>query len=89
MFRRTRLPRTQTVATLGAPPAYRKRSPLTRRQMEVMRLIAVGYTNSQIAEALVITEGTAANHVAAILARLGLRNRVEAAVWLTHHLATD
>lgn len=54
---------------------------LTRRQREVARLIARGYTNAQIAEALVVTEGTAANHVAAILQRLELTNRTQVAAW--------
>jgi DNA-binding NarL/FixJ family response regulator len=54
---------------------------LTPRQQEVVRLIARGYTNAQIAELLVVTRGTAANHVAAILARLDLTNRTQVATW--------
>lgn len=56
-------------------------SVLTRRQQEVARLIARGCTNAQIAEALFVTEGTAANHVAAILQRLELTNRTQVAAW--------
>jgi two-component system, OmpR family, sensor kinase len=54
---------------------------LTRRQQEVARLIGAGLTNEQIAQQLVITQGTAANHVEAILRRLGLTSRVQVATW--------
>jgi non-specific serine/threonine protein kinase len=54
---------------------------LTRRETEVIALIGQGYTNRQIADALVITEGTAANHVVHILAKLGYHSRSQLAVW--------
>ena len=53
---------------------------LTRREQEVARLITQGLTNQQIAEALVITTGTAANHVAHVLAKLDATNRTQVAV---------
>ena len=52
---------------------------LTRREREVLRLMAAGATNSAIAEQLVVSEGTVKSHVKRILRRLGARNRVEAA----------
>ena len=52
---------------------------LTRREHEVLALIADGATNGQIANHLVITEGTAKSHVKRILRKLGAANRVEAA----------
>jgi DNA-binding CsgD family transcriptional regulator/putative methionine-R-sulfoxide reductase with GAF domain len=52
---------------------------LTRREREVLRLVAAGATNSAIAEQLVVSEGTVKSHVKRILRRLGARNRVEAA----------
>lgn len=52
---------------------------LTRREHEVLRLLAAGATNSAIAEQLVVSEGTVKSHVGRILRRLGARNRVEAA----------
>jgi DNA-binding CsgD family transcriptional regulator len=52
---------------------------LTRREAEVLRLIAEGATNGQIASRLVITEDTAKSHVKRILRKLGAANRVEAA----------
>ena len=51
---------------------------LTRREREVLRLMAAGATNSAIAEQLVVSEGTVKSHVKRILRRLGARNRVEA-----------
>lgn len=52
---------------------------LSRREMEVIALVASGATNAQIADRLVITEGTAKAHVKRILRKLGVSNRVEAA----------
>jgi DNA-binding NarL/FixJ family response regulator len=55
---------------------------LTAREREVASLIAQGYTNRQIAEQLVITRGTAANHVAHILQKFGVANRTQVAASL-------
>jgi DNA-binding NarL/FixJ family response regulator len=52
---------------------------LTGREREVARLIARGLTNQQIAEKLVVTRGTVANHVAHILSKLGVTNRTQIA----------
>jgi DNA-binding NarL/FixJ family response regulator len=54
---------------------------LTPRQFEIAGLIARGYSNQRIAEALVLTPGTVANHVQHILDRLELRSRTQVAVW--------
>ena len=54
---------------------------LTPREREIAILIAHGLRNRQIGNALVITSGTVANHVANILGRLGLRSRTQIAVW--------
>jgi DNA-binding CsgD family transcriptional regulator len=56
--------------------------PLTPRQIEVVRLIAEGLTNGQIARRLVLTPGTVANHVEHILRRLEVANRAAAVTWL-------
>jgi two-component system nitrate/nitrite response regulator NarL len=55
--------------------------PLSPRQRDVARLIARGMSNRQIASALVLTEGTVANHVRRILVKLGLRSRTQLAIW--------
>jgi DNA-binding NarL/FixJ family response regulator len=52
---------------------------ITPREQEVAELIAHGLSNQQIAERLVLTPGTVANHVGSILSKLGARSRVEVA----------
>jgi DNA-binding NarL/FixJ family response regulator len=54
---------------------------LTARQVEVAVLIARGLTNQAIADELVLTPGTVANHVEHILTKLGFRSRAQVAVW--------
>jgi DNA-binding NarL/FixJ family response regulator len=48
---------------------------LTPRELEVVRLVARGFTNREVAEALVVTPKTAKNHVHRILDKLGVRSR--------------
>jgi len=52
--------------------------PLSEREIEVLRLMAQGYSNKDIAETLVIAEGTAKNHVSNILGKLDARDRAHA-----------
>ena len=54
---------------------------LSERELEVVGLIAEGKTNKEIAEALIIAEKTARNHVSRILGKLGLTRRSQAAAW--------
>lgn len=58
---------------------------LTPREGEVLCLMAEGLENSEIARALVISERTARNHVASILEKLQMRNRIQAAVYAVKH----
>jgi DNA-binding NarL/FixJ family response regulator len=55
-------------------------SPLSEREMEVLRLVATGATNRQIAATLYIAEGTVRNHLTNILDKLGVSDRTQAAV---------
>jgi len=77
------------VGQLGAGPRRAAVDPvehdLTDRELEVLRLITVGATNREIAEALVVSEGTVKNHVSNILGRLGLRDRTQAALYAYEH----
>ncbi|HVH22238.1 MAG TPA: helix-turn-helix transcriptional regulator, partial [Pseudonocardia sp.] len=52
---------------------------LTQRQLDVLDLLADGLTNAEIAERLVVSVRTVDSHVAAVLAKLGVRTRREAA----------
>ncbi|MEC9407001.1 MAG: response regulator transcription factor [Abyssibacter sp.] len=52
--------------------------PLTARETEVLRLMAGGYSNKEIAQALSKSDGTIKNHVSHILAKLGVRDRTRA-----------
>jgi DNA-binding NarL/FixJ family response regulator len=54
---------------------------LTGREQEVARLVAAGRSNREIAEALVITEGTVEVHIKHILGKLGFRSRAQVAGW--------
>jgi len=58
---------------------------LTRRELEVARLLADGLTNADVARELVISERTAAHHVGSILSKLGLTSRAQVARWVLEH----
>jgi DNA-binding NarL/FixJ family response regulator len=58
---------------------------LTAREIEVLRQVAQGATNREIATSLVISEGTVKNHISNLLSRLGLRDRTQAAIYAREH----
>jgi DNA-binding NarL/FixJ family response regulator len=65
----------------GRPELAAQIAELTAREQEVLRWLARGRTNAEIAEDLVISEGTVKTHVAHVLAKLGLRDRVQAVIF--------
>ncbi|MEL5953494.1 response regulator transcription factor [Streptomyces sp. CLV115] len=69
------------LAPARAASAARPARPLSAREMDVIRAIARGRTNQEIATALFITLSTVKSHLATIQDKLGVRNRVEVAAW--------
>jgi DNA-binding NarL/FixJ family response regulator len=70
-------------ARLTSKPAMNAKAliePLSDRELEILRLIADGASNREIAETLFLAEGTVKNHVTNILGKLGVRDRTQAAL---------
>lgn len=86
LARRARIP-LEGAETEAADPAERasRRLGLTARELEVLRMVAAGRNNHEIAAELFISAKTASVHVSHILAKLGLGNRTEAAA-MAHRL---
>jgi len=59
---------------------------LSRREDEVLRLVAIGLANKQIARRLGISERTVKAHLTSVFQRLGVGDRTQAALWATQHL---
>ena len=62
----------------GEPDGFAAPEPLTERETEILRLMAGGYSNKEIARALDVAEGTVKNHVSSVLGKLGVRDRTRA-----------
>jgi NarL family two-component system response regulator LiaR len=77
---------TQLTRALRRPPPD-PLQPLSPRERDVLRLIARGHSNRQIARDLVIGEQTVKTHVRSILTKLGLQDRVQAAIFALRHQA--
>ncbi len=69
----------EALPRLGAEiPALERPEALSEREVEVLRLVAGGYSNREIASALNLAEGTVKNHISSILSKLGVRDRTRA-----------
>jgi DNA-binding NarL/FixJ family response regulator len=78
LFEKALLPVNAPVSSMELPPEL---SQLTPRELEVLRLIASGANNREIAESLFLSENTVKNYVTNILSRLNLRDRTQAALF--------
>ncbi len=67
--------------SMRAPTGREPAAELTERELEILRLLAAGHSNKEIAAQLVISERTARTHVSNILGKLGLASRTQAALW--------
>ncbi|GAA3833571.1 response regulator [Streptomyces phyllanthi] len=63
------------------PAAPAPREPLTDRELDVVRLVALGHTNAEIAAAMFVSLSTVKTHLASVQLKLAARNRVEIAAW--------
>lgn len=68
-------------ASAKTSPRPQRPCALTTREQDVLKLLAKGKTNKEIAKALTVSEGTVKNHVSNILMRLELRDRTQAAIF--------
>lgn len=73
------------VASNQTQPASLLTDRLTERETDVLRLLAKGFNNGEIANQLHLSEGTVRNHVSAILEKLGVSDRTQAAVIAIQH----
>jgi DNA-binding NarL/FixJ family response regulator len=78
LFEKALMPIASPVASVQTPPQLAQ---LTPRELDVLRLIACGANNREIAESLFLSENTVKNYVTNILSRLCLRDRTQAALF--------
>ncbi|HEX4213192.1 MAG TPA: response regulator transcription factor [Candidatus Dormibacteraeota bacterium] len=76
-----RMVRQYVLPAASAPPRPVGGEQLTAREQEVLRLLARGLSNAEIAERLFVAEGTVKAHVSNLLGKLGLRDRVHAVIY--------
>jgi DNA-binding NarL/FixJ family response regulator len=75
----------RAVRAAPAPAAPPEMQALTDRELDVLRLLAGGYANREIASALFLAEGTVKNHVSSVLFKLGVKDRTSAVLRALQH----
>jgi DNA-binding NarL/FixJ family response regulator len=81
--------RAQTADEVPTPSPELESPGLTRREVEILRLVAEGYSNSQLAKMLWVTEQTVKFHLSNIYRKLDVANRTEASRWAQLHGLLD
>jgi DNA-binding NarL/FixJ family response regulator len=76
-------------AAAPPPKAVDAEPELTRRELEILRLVAEGHSNAQLAKMLWVTEQTVKFHLSNIYRKLGVANRTEASRWAQVHGLLD
>jgi DNA-binding NarL/FixJ family response regulator len=66
------------LSRLAPMPVESMADPLSPRELEILRMVATGASNREIAESLIIAEGTVKNHLTNILSKLNVRDRMQA-----------
>jgi two-component system, NarL family, response regulator DevR len=79
------LPRMRDVSAPMLPPESRAVEDLTRRELEILRLVAEGHSNAKLAKMLWVTEQTVKFHLSNIYRKLDVSNRTEASRWAQVH----
>jgi DNA-binding NarL/FixJ family response regulator len=77
---------TKAFSQLKTPYIDTVSSSLSKREIEVLRLVGEGKNNIEIAKELFLSEGTVKNHVTQVLSKLEMRDRIAAALWAQRHL---
>lgn len=66
-------------------PSVRWPVNLSERELEVLRLLTAGQTNREISDKLFVSAETVKSHVSAVIGKLGVRDRTQAAIFATRH----
>ncbi len=75
----------EALSQAPTPPPPDLLEPLTEREREILRLVAQGLNNRQIAERLHLAHGTVKNYISRIFTKLGVDDRTQAALWAREH----
>jgi DNA-binding NarL/FixJ family response regulator len=77
---------TKAFSQLKAPADILAPGLLSKREIDVLKLVGEGKNNTEISQDLYLSEGTVKNHITQILSKLAMRDRVAAALWAQRHL---
>jgi DNA-binding NarL/FixJ family response regulator len=76
----------EAFSQLKAPAGFTPPDSLSKREIEVLKLVGEGKNNLEIAQELYLSEGTVKNDITQVLSKLEMRDRIAAALWAQRHL---